>query len=374
MKGNLVLLCYISTLRGNTLDVDDGSSRIVILGDFMSGRIDIGNVLLGRDKNHDKTKHEECFSSLNGIETASKRTCVDKGYWLGKENSEEKITIIDTPTFKSWRESQLILDDLKDTLKREVKFANIFIIAFKQKLTNRLVNQLSSLEKFFGEQIWNHTIFLVPSHRYGAFDSDESQQSLNLKVNEEFQNKFQTSRNLPSVFIDCTKERYSEKESEIFQNQTKILLDFINTRAKKFDFKNIDMASTEIETLNKRIEILVNTNKERDYLIRNLTEHEHEKLFSLVDYSLIVCGGSIVLGVIIALAIVCIDMFKKRKLENNHNSSINISQQCTCDPEGAQDMICSVCSQRNSDDEDCLAYCGLSSEDIVTVQRRMFDA
>ena len=74
-----------------------------------------------------------------------------------------------------------------------------------------------------------------------------------------------------------------------------------------------NIPQSEVKTLNRKIEILVDSNEKRHYRIQELeglvNELENSKITFL---ALVICSGSISLGVIIALIIVCISCFKKR--------------------------------------------------------------
>ena len=81
--------------------------------------------------------------------------------------------------------------------------------------------------------------------------------ALNKNLHEELQIKNEIS----SVFLDCTDGEKTKSEVEKFENQAQKLLNFIQKKNKMFVFKDIEMALMEIETLNNRISILINSNK-----------------------------------------------------------------------------------------------------------------
>ena len=79
------------------------------------------------------------------------QTCIDKGSWLGKETID--ITIIDSPEFpfKS-KDQQRMINDLVNTLRKEIRSTNIFIITFNQWAINMSYSSrmiLSSLYRIF---------------------------------------------------------------------------------------------------------------------------------------------------------------------------------------------------------------------------------
>ena len=81
--------------------------------------------------------------------------------------------------------------------------------------------------------------------------------ALNKNLHEELQIKNEIS----SVFLDCTDGEKTKSEVEKFENQAQKSLNFIQKKNKMFVFKDIEMALMEIETLNNRISILINSNK-----------------------------------------------------------------------------------------------------------------
>ena len=384
----LVLLC-ISVVYGNLLETDwslEGfHPRVLIIGDPIPGRFELSSVLLGRD--HKIIKHDGCFSSMNGFESTNRQTCMDKGYWLGNETLKQKITIIDTPAFRiKLREEQLITEDLIYALTEEIKYAHVIVIALQQRrieLSYILRKMLSFLHRVFGKKIWDHAILVAPDWQYNTHAKLArgygllTEESWKADYNKELQNNFDFSTNLPSIFLDCTEGNKTQIENEIFQTHAQELLDLINNKSDRFEFKDAEKALAEVDSMNNRINILIESNKERQDLIRNLTEQTEKQTqnFRITEFTLILSGGSIILGIIIALIMICIEILKKKRSEDFESKSI----QCTCDPEGAQDLTCQVCSEvieiKEETDtlRDCLALCGYSPEEIENIQRIMAD-
>ena len=380
----LVLFC-ISVVYGNLLETDwtlEGfHPRVVIIGDPTPGRFELSSVLLGRD--HKIIKHDGCFSSMNGLESTNRQTCMDKGYWLG--NLKQKITIIDTPAFRiKLREEQLITEDLIDVLTEEIRYAHVIVIALQQRrieLSYMLRKMISFLHRVFGKKIWDHVILVAPDWQYSAHAKMVrgygllTEESWKADYNKELQNNFDFSTDLPSIFLDCIEGNKTQNENEIFQMHAKGLLDLINNKTDRFEFKDAEKALAEVDSMNNRINILINSNKERQDLIRNLTEQAEKQTqnFRITEFALILSGGSILLGIILALIMICIGMLKNKRSEEFESNSIH----CTCDPEGAQDISCQVCSEVIEIKEEtetlreCLALCGYSNEEIEMIQRIM---
>lgn len=382
----LVLLC-ISFVYGNLLETDwslEGfHPRVLIIGDPFPGRFELSSVLLGRD--HTIMKHDDCFLSKNGFESTNRQTCMDKGYWLGDENLKQKITIIDTPAHRiKLIEEQLLTEDLIDVLTKEVRYAHVIVITLQQRrieLSYILRKMLSFLHRVFGKKIWEHVILVAPDWQYNTHAKLArgygllTEESWKADYNQELQNNFDFSTFLPSIFLDCTEGNKTQNENEIFQTHAQELLDLINNKTDRFEFKDADKALAEVDSMTNRINILIESNKERQDLIQNLTEQTEKQTqnFRITEYTLILSGGSIILGIILAVIMICIEIIKKKRSEDFERKSV----QCTCDPEGAQDITCQVCSEVVQIKEEtdtlieCLALCGYSNEEIERIQRIM---
>lgn len=379
----LVLLC-ISFVYGNLLETDwslEGfQPRVLIIGDPMPGRFELSGVLLGRD--HKIIKHDGCFPSMNGFESTNRLTCMDKGYWLGNENLKQKITIIDTPAHRiKLIDEQLITEDLIHVLTEEIRYAHVIVIALQQRrieLSYILRKMLSFLHRVFGRKIWDHVILVAPDWQYNTHAKLArgygllTEESWKSDYNKELQNNFDFSTTLPSVFLDCTEGNKTQIENDIFQTHAQELLDLIKTKTDRFEFKDAEKALAEVDSMENRIDILIQSNKERQDLIRNLTEQTDKQThkFRITEFTLILSGGSFILGIILAVIMICIE---KKRSEDFESKSI----QCTCDPEGAQDISCQVCSRvieiKEETDtlRESLALCGYSNEEIENIQRIM---
>merc|ERR1719420_287355 len=82
------------------------SPRIVILGSVGVGKSSLANVLVGRDKNYNgRAFNNGCFIVSTGLDSITKRTCADQGYWMGNTTGGQRFTVIDTPGLETsfWR-------------------------------------------------------------------------------------------------------------------------------------------------------------------------------------------------------------------------------------------------------------------------------
>ena len=350
----LVFLYIFSIVKGQLFESEE-DSRILIIGDHMRGRMDLGSVLLGRDASG-RIKHDKCFAS-------DFHTCIDKGSWLGKETID--ITIIDAPAFPfKMKDQQRMINDLVNTLRKEIRFTNIFIITFDQWAINMSYSSrmiLSSLYRIFGDKIWEHAILLAPDWRYSSYEervrdfTNLTEENWALTLNKELQHEFKAQIELPSVFLDSTEGKKTKSEIKKFENQAQQLLNFVQSKSNKFVFKDIEMALSDIATLNKRIDILIHSNEERHFKINDLNEQIGES--ENIDYiALVIFAGSIILVAIILLITVCIRWFK-----------INTQEY---DSEGAQSSKSSNSSELEVQTlVECLSSCGYSTEEIGRVQR-----
>ena len=350
----LAFLYIFSIVKGQLFESEE-DSRILIIGGHMPGRMGLGSVLLGRDASG-RIKHDKCYSS-------DFQTCIDKGSWLGKETID--ITIIDSPAFpfKS-KDQQRMINDLVNTLRKEIRSTNIFIITFNQWAINMSYSSrmiLSSLYRIFGDKIWEHAILLAPDWRYTSYEeivrdgSNLTEKSWALTLNKELQHEFKAQIELPSVFLDSTEGKKTKSEIEKFENQAQKLLNFVQSKSNKFVFKDIDMALSDIATLNKRIDILIHSNEERHFKINDLNEQISES--ENINYiSLVIFAGSITLVAIISLITVCIRWFKINTQDNDSEGGPSSSSSSELD---MQTFV------------ECLASCGYSTEEIGRVQRKI---
>ena len=101
-----------------------------------------------------------------GLDSITKATCADQGYWLG-DADRQRFTVIDTPGFGDRLvEEEKTIENLVKMLRDEIKYVHVFIIAFKQtdnRMTNSLRSMISLFEKMFGRKFWENVILEVCS-------------------------------------------------------------------------------------------------------------------------------------------------------------------------------------------------------------------
>jgi len=308
MKFKKVLLqfllswCWLNLSRGavtySSLDNEGRypSPRIVILGATGAGKSSLANVLLGRDKNYDGQDFRNgCFRVSSGLDSITKETCADQGYWVG--DTSQRVTIIDTPGFgDKLVEEEKTIENLVTTLRDDIKYVHVFVITFKQgdnRMTNSLRSMISLFEKMFGTRFWDNSILEATHWNHGE-DAERIRMDSHPALTQKFwtdefnrilKREYQLSRDLPSVFIDTFFHDKSRHETENFNNNSRILLDYALTR-DAFECKDIEIALTEIRELQNDIDSLVEEEQEKEEIIKRLTEQMDELNKTLSQYSL----------------------------------------------------------------------------------------
>ena len=109
---------------------------------------------------------------FSGLDSITKQTCADQGYWLGNTSSAAQLfTVIDTPGFGDrLLEEEKTIENLVTTLRDQIKYVHVFIIAFKQtdnRMTHSLRTMISLFEKMFGREFWNNVILEATHWNHG---------------------------------------------------------------------------------------------------------------------------------------------------------------------------------------------------------------
>jgi len=263
------------------------SPRIVILGATGVGKSSLANVLLGRDKNYNGHGHRNgCFKVASNLETVTKATCADTGYWLDNTTDGEMFTVIDTPGFgDKLIEEQKTIESLVSTLRDEIKYIHVFVIAFKQtdnRMTHALRSMIGLFEKMFGDGFWDNAI-LEATHWGHGEEASRRRNNSYPPITEQFwtdefnrilRKEYQLKKDLQALFIDTYYEPDSPSEVQAFQRNTNELLKFANS-AQPFACKDIKIALSEIMELQRKIDDLEQEEQDRRNYILKLTEERN---------------------------------------------------------------------------------------------------
>jgi len=300
-----ILLVWCHVISGNYLPrsrrkyvrVDNEerfkSPRIVILGATGVGKSSLANVLMGRDKNHNGVGFNDgCFKvfGLQSDETSvTKKTCEDQGPFLGNY-SRPSFTVVDTPGFgNNLVEEEKTIESLVNVLKDEIKYVHAFVIAFKQqdnRMTHSLRSMIGLMQKMFGQNFWENVILEATHWNYHE-KSIQMRRSSNPPIletwwtnqfNKLFAREYGVKFKLPSVFIDTYYDKDNPYELKQFRQQTNKLFEFATNR-NPFECKDIEIALTDIQELNKKIQDLTHDRQNQVNTIQQLLE-ENLKLNS----------------------------------------------------------------------------------------------
>jgi len=274
------------------------SPRIVVLGATGVGKSSLANVLLGRDKNYDgRLFGNGCFMVSTGLDSITRDTCADQGYWLGDNNTQKMFTVIDTPGFgDSLVEEEKTIENLVTTLRDEIKQVHVFVIAFKQndnRMTNSLRSMISLFEKMFGKHFWDNAILEATHWNHGEdavrirgeSRPPMTQQYWSNEFNRILKAEYSLDQNLQTVFIDTFYHEDSEYEIEVFNNNTKLLWEYALSR-EPFECKDIEVALTEIRELKNDIEDLIIEEKSKENKIKNLVDDRAKLEGTLQQYQI----------------------------------------------------------------------------------------
>jgi len=283
--------------RASDLPADYPSPRIVILGATGAGKSSLANVLLGRDKNYEGGKFENgCFRVSTGLDSITKDTCADQGYWVGDKDNQ-MFTVVDTPGFGDQLvEEEKTIENLVMTLRDEIKYVHVFILAFKQsdnRMTNSLRSMISLFEKMFGKKFWDNAILEATHWNHGE-DAIRIRNDSNPPLTEEFwrdefnnilKREYSLQKGLKAVFIDTFHHDESRHEVEVFANNSKLLWQYAISR-EPFECKDIEIALTEIRELQNQVDNLVDEEEAKDIEITELEQQRDQLQSALIQYQL----------------------------------------------------------------------------------------
>ena len=183
-------------------------------------------------------------------------------------------------------EEEKTIENLVTTLRDQIKYVHVFIIAFKQtdnRMTNSLRSMISLFEKMFGNRFWENTILEATHWNHGEdaerirMDSDPpiTQEFWTSEFNRILRKEYKLRRDLDSIFIDTFHHKTDPYENQVFQAETQKLLDYAATR-EPFECKDIEIALTEIRELQNEIDNLKQEEVDKKNIIDELIRERNQ--------------------------------------------------------------------------------------------------
>ena len=173
------------------------------------------------------------------------------------------MTIITTPRLGGEPEDEEdMLDAMVNNLKEEIKFVDVFLIAFKEsdtRIARDLRAHLRMLSAKFGPKLWNNVIVGAfheqQEEMRGVQTEEERLSNMDLwknNIKEQFSKMNQNWKNMDVVFIDSCYTPSDPTGNMMFMNETNRLLRFAK-ETKSFPLKDVQTVQREFEDFRMQV-------------------------------------------------------------------------------------------------------------------------